>query len=190
MGSKSIFSPSRRAIFVCYNRIMSRFRFSPIQDEMQMMKAIEHIHFACHALCKQSMDRYLPVAGNIGIFCHYDNEYAYLKKLQEKLTDLSKSVYGKYFLLHKPIVIPAKGDIPTTTYSYLYIRKPDPNKDQVGDIDFYLEPEKYIQLKQSLIDGKAVKGAGILPNRPDLDLIELYDPDIDALGYIGNKKWQ
>jgi len=53
-----------------------------------------------------------------------------------------------------------------------------------------LEPEKYIQLKQSLIDGKAVKGAGILPNRPDLDLIELYDPDIDALGYIGNKKWQ
>ena len=169
---------------------MRPYRFSPIRDEAQMMEAITHIHFACHALCKTSLRRYLPVAGNVGVFCHYDDEYAFLKKLQAELADLSKSVYGKYFLLHKPIVIPAKGDIPETTYRYLYIRKPDPNKDQVGDIDFYLEPEKYIQLKQSLIDGKAVKGAGILPNRPDLDLIELYDPDIDALGYIGNKKWQ
>ncbi|MBI3385572.1 hypothetical protein HY031_00640 [Candidatus Gottesmanbacteria bacterium] len=148
---------------------MKPYRFSPIQDEAQMIKAIEYIHFACHALCMQSMGSYLPVAGNIGIFCHYDDEYAFLKKLQAELTDLSKSVYGKYFRLHE---------------------KPDPNKHQVGDIDFYLEPEKYAQLKQSLLDGKVVKGARVLLNRPDLDLIELYDPEIDAWGYIGDKKWQ
>ncbi len=169
---------------------MDLFRFSPIQDEAQMIQAIEHIHFACHTLCMQSMGRYLPAAGNVGVFCHYDDEYMFLKKLQEELTDLSKSVYGKYFLLHQPIIIPAKSDIPETTYSYLYIRKPDPNKNQVGDIDFYLEPEKYAELKQSLLDGKEIKGIRALPNRPDLDLIELYDPDIDAWGFIGNKKWQ
>ena len=154
------------------------------------MKAIQHIHFACHTLCMQSMGRYLPVAGNVGVFCHYDDEYMFLKKLQAELTDLSKSVYGKYFRLHQPIIIPAKGDIPKTTYSYLYIRKPDPNKNQVGYIDFYLEPEKYAELKQSLLDGKAIKGVRVLPNRPDLDLVELYDSKIDAWGYIGNKKWQ
>lgn len=155
-----------------------------------MMEAIKHIHLACHMLCNQSIGRYLPVAGNVGVFCHYEDEYAFLTKLREELTDLSKSVYGKYFLLHKPIVIPAKGDIPETTYNYLYIRKPDPKKHQVGDIDFYLEPEKYAELKQSLINGKIIKGARALLNRPDLDLVELYDPDIDAFGYIGNKKWQ
>ena len=155
-----------------------------------MVKAIEHIHFACHALCKQSMKKYLPVAGNVGVFCHYDDEYVFLKKLQVELIDLSKSVYGKYFLLRKPIVIPAKGDILETTYSYLYIRKPDQKKHQVGDIDFYLEPEKYAEFKQLLLGGKIIKGARILPNRPDLDLIELYDPNIDAWGYIGDKKWQ
>jgi len=60
----------------------------------------------------------------------------------------------------------------------------------VGDIDFYLEPKKYAELKQSLFNGKIIKGARLLPNRPDLDLIELYDLEIDAWGYIGDKKWQ
>ncbi len=168
---------------------MKLYQFSPIQDKEQMMKAIAHIHFACHSLCMQSMERYLPVAGNIGVFCHYDDEYAFLTKLQAELTDKSISVYGKYFRLYKQIVIPAKNDIPTTTYRYLYIRRPDPNKPQVGDVDFYLEPEEYTKLKQSLFDGKIIKSARVLPNRPDLDLIELYDPNIDALSYIGNKKW-
>ena len=166
------------------------YRFSPIGNEKQLMDALEYVHAACHKLCKEPLGEYLPVAGNIGVFCHYDDEYVFLKKLQEELTDLSQSVYGKYFRLHTPITIPAKDDIPEATYSFLYIRKPDPNKPQVGDIDFYLEPEKYAQLKQSLLAGETVKGARTLPNRPDLDLIELYDSNVDVFGYIGNKKWQ
>lgn len=169
---------------------MKPYRFSPIQNKTQMMEAIKYIHAACNALCMQSMGHYLPVAGNIGIFCHYDDEFAFLKELQAELTDVLTSVYGKYFKLHEPIVISAKGDIPETTYSFLYIRKPDPNKNQVGDLDFYLEPENYAKLKQTLLNGKVIKGARILPNRPDLDLIELSDPNIDALGFIGDKKWQ
>lgn len=169
---------------------MTRFRFSPIQSKVQLFEAMTYIHFACHKLCKQSLGNYLPVAGNIGVFCHFDDEYEFLKKLQSELTDLSQSVYGKYFRLHDPFIIPAKDDIPKTMYSYLYIRKPDPNKDQVGDVDFYLEPEKHTALKQSLSSGKLIKGARILPNRPELDFIELYDPDVDAWGFIGKKNWQ
>lgn len=136
------------------------------------------------------MGRYLPVAGNLGVFCHFDDEYEFLKKLQSELADLSQNVYGKYFQLHDPFIIPAKDDVPETMYSYLYIRKPDPSKDQVGDVDFYLEPKKHAALKQSLLVGKLIKGARILPNRPELDFIELYDPEVDAWGYIGKKIWQ
>ncbi|MBI4065086.1 hypothetical protein HY409_01825 [Candidatus Gottesmanbacteria bacterium] len=168
---------------------MNPYRFSPIQSREVMIEAIHHIHMTCHTLCKQSIGRYLPVAGNVGVFCHYDDEYTFLTKLREELTNSTDSVYGKYYKLHEPIIVPAQDDIPKTTYSFLYIRNPDPNKHQVGDIDFYLEPIKYAELKQSLLDGKEIKSARILPSRPDLDLIELYDSEVDAFGYIGNKKW-
>lgn len=169
---------------------MKSFRFSPIQDKTQLIKAITYIHITCHRLCKQSMGTYLPVAGNVGVFCHFDDEYMYLKNLQKEITDVSQSVYGKYYLLYKPILIPTKQDIPETIYSYLYIRKPDSKKHHVGDIDFYIDPKKYSELKQSLYDGKQIPGARMLPNRPDLDLIELYDAAIDTCGYVGDKKWQ
>lgn len=53
----------------------------------------------------------------------------------------------------------------------------------MGDVDFFLDPEKYAELKNSLLNGKVVKGARVF-ERSDLDMIELYDPDIDALGYV------
>ena len=34
-----------------------------------------------------------------------------------------------------------------------------------------------------MLDGKQVKGARVF-DRPDLDMIELFDPDIDVLAYV------
>ncbi len=166
---------------------MKLYRFSPIKSKEQLLKAIKHIHFECYKLCKQSFGKYLPNAGNIGVFCHYDDEYEYLTKVRKKLTEASDNVNQKYFRLHKPIVVSAKGDVPKTTYTFLYIRKPDPYRHHAGDVDFYLEPKKYEKLKQAMLKGKKVKGARIF-ERPDLDMIELYDPDVDALGYVSTMK--
>lgn len=165
---------------------MQHYRFSPIQDETQMMEAIKYIHFACHALCMKLMGKYLPVAGNVGVFCHYDDEFKKLTKIRKNLTDLSDNWNQKYFRLHQPIVIPAKNKIPITTYTYLYIRKPDLSHPQVGDADFYLKPKKYNTLKQSLLSGKKIKGVRIF-ERPDLDLIELYGSDSDVCAFVGRK---
>ncbi len=165
---------------------MKLYRFSPIKSKARLLKAIAHTHFACYKLCKQSFGKYLPNAGNIGIFCHYNDEYEFLTKLREQLTEASDNINQKYYRLHKPITFPAKGGIPRTTYTHLYIRKPDPYRHQVGDVDFYLEPEKYKSLKELVAKGE-VAGARIFP-RPDLNMIELHDPDIDALGYISTHK--
>ncbi len=162
------------------------YRFSPIKDKTQLMEAIKHTHLSCYKLCKQSFGIYLPNAGNIGIFCHYDDEYAFLTKLREQLTDPSDNINQKYFRLHEPIVIPAKGGIPRATYTYLYIRAPDPYRHHVGDVDFYLELEKYKALKELVAKGE-VTDARVFP-RQDLDMIELYDPNVDALGYVSTKK--
>ncbi|MFA6073178.1 MAG: hypothetical protein WC758_03630 [Candidatus Woesearchaeota archaeon] len=165
---------------------MKLYRFSPIKDKKQLLKAIKHIHFSCYKLCHQSFGEYLPNAGNIGVFCHYDEEYNLLIKIKEELTEPSDDLNKKYFKLHKPITIKAKNDIPKTTYTHLYIRKPDIYRAQIGDLDFFLEPEKYDELKKAISNGKIIKGARIFP-RADLDMIELYDPNIDALAYVSTK---
>ncbi len=166
---------------------MKLYRFSPIKSEAQLLKAIKHIHFGCHKLCKQSFGKYLANAGNVGVFCHYEDEHQFLTEMRKRLTEASDNVNQKYFKLHEPIVIPAKGNVPETTYTYLYIRRPDPYRHHVGDVDFYLEPEKYKKLKQAMLKGKKVRGARVF-DRPDLDMIELYDPDVDVLGYVSTEK--
>lgn len=103
----------------------------------------------------------MSVAGNVGVFCHYDEEYEYLTEVRKKLTEPSSDPNKKYFLLHKPITIPAEGDVPGATYTHLYIRKPDIYRAQVGDIDFILEEPTYSETKSSLLNGVEIKGARI-----------------------------
>ena len=165
---------------------MRLYRFSPIKNKKKLLDAIQHIHTACHQLCKKSFGKYLPNAGNIGVFCHYETEYALLTKLREELTQPSNNVNQKYYQLYQPITINATGDIPTTTYTHLYIRKPDPYRAQVGDIDFYLEPAEYKQLKEAISKGRQLPGARLF-DRADLDMIELHDPDVDVLAYVSTK---
>jgi hypothetical protein len=162
---------------------MRLYRFSPIGDKGQLFEAIKHTHFECFELCKKAFGGYLPVAGNMGVFCHYSDEYRFLTELRKELTEESDNVNQKYYRLHKPITMPAQDDVPETTYTYLYIRRPDQYRAQVGDVDFVLSDEKYGELKKSLLNGAEINGAKIF-DRPDLDMVELSDPDIDALAYV------
>lgn len=165
---------------------MRLYRFSPIRNESELLEAITHIHFSCFLLCKKNLGYYLPQAGNVGVFCHYDDEYDELLKLRKKLTEDSSNWNQKYFRLFKPIIIGAKDDVPETTYTYLYTRKPDIYRAQAGDIDFVLSDNEFQELKLSLQNGKAMKGVRIF-DRADLDMIEVYDPDVDAVAYISTK---
>ena len=164
---------------------MKPYRFSPIQDKNQLLEAIKFTHLKCFELCKKIFGKYLPVAGNIGIFCHYDDEYKFLTKLREELTEKTDNWNQKYYRLHEPITIPTQDDVPETVYTYLYIRKPDQHK-EVGDVDFVLDEKKYNELKNSLLNGVKIKGKKIF-DRPGLDLVELFDSDFDVLSFIGTK---
>lgn len=165
---------------------MKRFRFSPIKNQEELLKAVKYIHIESFKLCNQKLGYFLPVAGNIGVFCHDDEEFEFLTGIREKLTDYSANWNKKYFRLYQPLVIPATEGIPETSYTYLYIRKNDAEHDQVGDLDFYMEPSRYKELKQSLVLGKKIQGVEIL-DRPDLDLIQISDTNVDVVAFIGQK---
>lgn len=165
---------------------MKLYRFSPIENEEQLMEAIRYTHFECSKLCYRAFGKYLPNAGNIGVFCHSKEEFEFLTKLREKLTDSNISFNGKYFRLHKSIVIPSQNSIPETTYKYLYIRHPDEDKPQVGDIDFVLDKDEFNELKKLSLNGENINNIEIF-YRPDLDMIRLSKTDVDVLSYLTTK---
>ena len=161
---------------------MKPYRFSPIENEEQLLEAIKYTHFTCFELCKKVLGRYLPVAGNIGIFCHDENEYKFLTGLREKLTDESDNWNKKYFRLLKPIVIPSKDNIPETTYEYLYIRKPDELRSEVGDIDFVINENEFKEISNL----KVINDVTIF-NRPDLGMCGFSNFDFDVLSFLTTK---
>ena len=125
----------------------------------------------------------MSVAGNIGIFCHSKEEFEFLTKLGEELTDHNAPNFnGKYFLLHEPIVIKAKDDIPKTTYEYLYIRKPDEIRTEVGDIDFVIDKKEFEKVRKlgSINDVKIF-------DRPDLGMCGFSSSDFDVLSFLTTK---
>jgi hypothetical protein len=162
---------------------MGTYKFSPIKSKEEFMKAIEYVHFACFELTKRAFGKYLPISGNLGIFSHFDDEFAFLTKIREELTQNDINWNQKYFLLHEPIVIPKKGDVPETTYTFLYVRRPDVEKPQVGDIDLVLGSDEFEALKSQSLNGKEVNGVK-LSFRPDLNMVELYADGADAVPFI------
>jgi hypothetical protein len=51
-----------------------------IKNKTQLMEEIKHIHFACNQLCKQILGKYFQNSGNMGVFCHSDEEYKLIMK--------------------------------------------------------------------------------------------------------------
>lgn len=166
---------------------MRPYRFSPITSKEELYDAIGYVHRVCHQLCLRPFGRYLPVRGNVGIFAHYDAEYAYLLSLRDQLVDPAVHYKNKYFKLERPIVVPEQDGVPGATYEFLYIRRVDPYRPQVGDVDFVLPPKEHKALKTNLNPETFVNDARLF-GRPEENMIELWNPDVDAVAYVATSK--
>lgn len=94
----------------------------------------------------------------------------------------------KYYRLHEPITVLTKGGVPGAVYTYRYIRKPDQHS-EVGDVDFVLDQKEFDDLKGSLLGGLKISGVEVL-YRPDLNLIKLFDPNMNVLSFVGKKNME
>lgn len=77
----------------------------------------------------------------------------------------------------------ASEDAPAATYTHLYIRRPDPYRHHVGDVDFLMPAGRYAEVRASLLGGAAIRGLRVYEPQTT-NMLELHDPDSDALGYI------
>lgn len=156
-------------------------------DELQ--KRIEQIHLDCHKLCIMSIRKYLPVAGNLGVFSQSEDEYLIFSKLQKELVEVSANPKQKYFKLISPIIISTIDENPQAIYTHLYIRKfdPSPYGTYLGDVDFVMRRDAYIKLRESVSRG-FIPGAEIY-KRPGWDTIQITDPNINSVAYISTRNF-
>ncbi len=147
---------------------------------------LSHIFSGCRTLLETIVALDLPTAGNIAVFAQSENEYAELSKLVFTLIHSSNNPNQKYFELVNPIIL-TDGKGAKATFTYIYIRKPDPSDygKYLGDVDFIMSPNEYEKLKQKIIL-KKYPGA-IMYDRPGWDTIQLTLPEIDVVSYISTK---
>ena len=154
----------------------------------ELGKIVFRLHVWCHELCKKAMGCYLPIAGNVGIFCQSQEEYEHLSTLAKTLTESSNNPDQKYFKLLEPCVFSDYQDIPWASYEYLYIRKPAEDSPQLWDIDFVLPPEEFETLKSKIRSGDANPLLKIDEYRPGREMVMIYEDGADALPYISTRE--
>ena len=165
---------------------MKLYRFSPISSEMELMDALRYLHKTSHKLCFEVIGGYLPVRGNVGIFCHNYSEFKYLTGLCKELTLSEPNYNGKYFPLKQPVHFEEKDGVPAATYEYLYIRQVDPYRSQVGDVDFVMPPGTFAEYTSSLVMGTFRNGARVF-ERPAENMIEPWKPERDVISYVATE---
>lgn len=174
----------------CYDAYMQLYRFSPIQDQAQLIEAVNYV-------AKEATKLYFRSTGNVydelikslTIFTHYPDEYEKLTELAHQLGDPHNENNGPRVKLKNPIKVmngqfEQNGELKSyhTSIQYLRIRKPDPYRMQVGccdlEADFDGMDFSYVILSPN--EDKSPR----LITRPEYDMLEFFDPSIDVLAYV------
>lgn len=155
----------------------------------KLILLIRQLHIEANKLCKDKFGKYFLNAGNVGIFCQSDEAYEKLTALRKGITEESDNPNQKYFKLNSPMVIEGIEDIPATTYTHLYIRKPDPTPygKFIGDIDFYTDSQELNEIKDVVKYG-SISGAEIYTQAGVGDMIQLSSPEFKTVAYISIKE--
>lgn len=162
---------------------------SAITSKQQLYDTIQHIHESGYELCRSSFNKRFRNAGNIGIFCKSEDEYDCLIKIRDDVSIPSENPRQKYFKLKEQFILPKTRDIPATTYSYLYIRKPDPTPygEHRGDMDFYTDPEEFENLLHA-VKRRTIPNAHIYIQAGIGEIVEMSSTSSDVLAYLSTKK--
>jgi hypothetical protein len=153
---------------------MKLYRFSPISTDKAANDSLEYIDEQLRKLSSLVLDEHLPV-NTLKIFAHYADEYTFLKQWVDSLGENEDggSSTSYYVKPAKPTVIN------NDPIEYVGIRVSDPYRAQVGCGDFVVGnfdefKEKYLSKSDYI---RAV------PHQK-YEMLELFHPDIDVLGYI------
>jgi len=143
-----------------------------IQNQEELIATVKYIATQTSALAKKIIGEALPIK-SLTVFAHSQSEYEVLTRI---LADMGKSYNfnnGPRVELYDPIIIGSNKII------HLRIRKPDPERPQVGCNDFETDYETF--KKEHLL---AHPDNLRLMKRPEYEMIEFFDSEFDVLAYV------
>lgn len=152
---------------------MQTYRFSPIQNEAELEKAVAYIAAQTTKLCTAIIGKPLPIS-MLTVFAHFPDEFDNLQKIIKPLGDVKPGNNGPVVTLTSPI------RAGSNSIHYLRIRKPDPYRTQVGCDD--LDVSDYSKFKKTYLHKHPNNLRCI--ERPGYEMIEFFHPDFDVFAYV------
>lgn len=151
------------------------YRFSPIQSKDQLIEAVRYVATETSKLAEKITGKVFPIV-YLTIFSHSQSEYETLIKILATMGTPYSANNGLRADLSTPITA-GKSSI-----TKLRIRKPDPERPQVGCDDFEVDYESF---KDQYL--AAHPESLRLIKRPEYEMIEFFDPGFDVLAYVVSK---
>ena len=153
-----------------------QYRFNPIENKEKLIEAVKYVASQTSMLAQKIVRQSFPIS-SLTIFSHSQDEFENLVKIQSELGSFYNENNGPRIALYEPIIA---GE---NRITYLRIRKPDPERPQVGCNDFDTDYESF---KNQYL--AAHPNNLRLVKRPDYEMIEFFDPDFDVLAYVISKE--
>lgn len=145
------------------------YRFSPIKDEKTFNAALEYITCELEKLSQKLFDEKLSIT-ILNVFAHYPEEYKYLHTL------VSQKGPKAQFSSESSLYVEHSQKIVDYTIEYLGVRIVDPYRMQVGCGDY--EVDNFDEFKKKWL------GKSDFIRQFSDDMIEIWHPDFDILGYV------
>lgn len=147
------------------------YRFSPIKNETELQKVWEYIADQLHLLAKEVLHEDLSVT-YLKVFAHYPEEYKFIYNHLSKLGEPAP------FNSDTSFYVEVNQEIKGNHIKFFGVRIVDPYRMQVGCGDYEVDDfqayrEKHIGTSSFIRDIK-----------DSADMLEIWHPDFDVLGYV------
>lgn len=145
------------------------YRFSPIKDENEFNRVLEYLVGELEELSRQLLSQKLPI-NTLKVFAHYPEEYRFLLDLVQNMGPAAP------FNSDDSYYAQVERQIGHYKIEYIGVRNVDPYRMQVGCGDY--EIANFEEVKAEHADKseyiRVVEG----------DMVELWHPEFDILGYV------
>ena len=143
-----------------------------IQNKEELLGAVRYVAMETSRLARKIVGKSFPIK-SLTIFSHSQPEYELLIRILADMGKPYNEKNGPRVELHEPILVEGN------RITHLRIRKPDPERPQVGCNDF---ETNYKSFKSDYLP-KHPDNLRLI-KRPEYKMIEFHDPSFDVLAYI------